>query len=202
MTDCGPGAAPRRSGEPSYDQCVKSRRVVVSGVPGSGKSTLGREVASRLNLAFLDKDDFLDALFDSEPITETRSALSRLADDQFVSEALATDGAVVVSFWRRPELSHGSGTPTAWLEQSDDLVEVFCDCPPLVAVRRFEARRRHVRHDDETRSTKDLLDQFTALAALGPIGLGSLVRVDTAAHVDVDAVTAAIEDKLPDIRAR
>ncbi len=138
----------------------------------------------------MDKDEYLDALFDSEPLTETRSALSRRADEQFISEALATDDAVVVSFWRRPELSESSGTPTAWLEQSDNVVEVFCDCPPLVAVRRFDARRRHVRHDDQTRSTKDLLDQFTALAALGPIGLGSLVRVNTGAHVDVDAVTA------------
>lgn len=190
-----------RSG-PLYDQRVRSRRVVVSGVPGSGKSTLGREVARGLDIAFLDKDDYLDALFDSEPLTETRSVLSRRADDQFISDALGTGDAVVVSFWRRPELSTTSGTPTAWLEQSVDLVEVFCDCPPSVAVRRFEARRRHVRHDDESRSTTDLLDQFTALAALGPIGLGSLVRVDTSTHVDVDDLTAAIEAEVPDIRAR
>lgn len=181
---------------------MKSRRIVVSGVPGSGKSTLGREVARRLHIAFLDKDDYLDALFDSEPLSETRSALSRRADERLVTDALGTSDAVVVSFWRRPELSTTSGTPTAWLEQSVDLVEVFCDCAPSIAVRRFEARRRHVRHDDHSRSTKDLLEQFTALAALGPIGLGSLVRVDTSRHVDVDALTAAIEVELPDIRAR
>lgn len=194
------GAASFRGGV--YDQCVKSQRVVVSGVPGSGKSTLGREIARRLNFAFLDKDDYLEALFDAEPLTETRSTLSRRADDQFISEALVTHDAVVVSFWRCPELSETSGTPTPWLEQSVDLVEVFCDCPPLVAVRRFEARRRHVRHDDEGRSTKDLLDQLTAVAAIGPIGAGSLVRVDTATYVDIDAVTAAIELELPNIRTR
>ena len=64
---------------------------------GSGKSTLGREVARGLDIAFLDKDDYLDALFDSEPLTETRSVLSRRADDQFISDALGT-GDVVACF--------------------------------------------------------------------------------------------------------
>lgn len=102
------------------------RRVAVSGVPGSGKSTLGREVARRLDLAFLDKDDYLEALFESEPSTESRSVLSRRADDQ-------------------------------------------------------------------RRDTTTLLDQATALAELGPLGVGRLVRVETDKHVDLDAVVAAIE---------
>lgn len=153
-------------------------------------------------MAFLDKDEYLDALFDSEPLTDPGRRSAGVPMKQFVSEALATDEAVVVSSWRRPELSESSGTPTAGLEQSVDLVEVFCDCPPLVAIRRFEARRRHVRHDDQIRGNNDLLNQFTALASLGPIGVGSLVCVDTSTYVDVDAVTAAIELKMLDIRAR
>ena len=39
--------------------------VIVTGLPASGKSTLGRAVAAALGLPMLDKDDILEALFDS-----------------------------------------------------------------------------------------------------------------------------------------
>jgi predicted kinase len=171
---------------------VSVRRVVVSGLPGSGKSTLGRQVASRLGLAFLDKDHYLEALFDSEPSTSDRTCLSRCADEQFIDDALNADRAVLVSFWRRPELSTTTGTPTEWLENLSDVVELFCDCPPEVAARRFRARSRHRRHEDPLRTEDALVDQLTALAALGPLGVGKLVRVDTMKSVDIETVVESI----------
>jgi shikimate kinase len=39
--------------------------VVVSGLPGSGKTTLGRRLAQALNLPLIDKDDILDRLFET-----------------------------------------------------------------------------------------------------------------------------------------
>ena len=38
--------------------------IAVTGLPGSGKSTVGRTVARSLDCAYLDKDDFLEQLFD------------------------------------------------------------------------------------------------------------------------------------------
>jgi shikimate kinase len=38
--------------------------VVLSGLPGSGKSTIGREIAAALSLPLIDKDDILARLFD------------------------------------------------------------------------------------------------------------------------------------------
>jgi gluconate kinase len=38
--------------------------VVISGLPGSGKTTLGRGLASALQLPFIDKDDILNRLFE------------------------------------------------------------------------------------------------------------------------------------------
>jgi uridine kinase len=38
--------------------------VVISGLPGSGKTTLGRRLAPVLNLPLIDKDDILDRLFE------------------------------------------------------------------------------------------------------------------------------------------
>lgn len=166
--------------------------MVVSGLPGSGKSTLGRQVASRLSFAFLDKDHYLEALFDSEPSTSDRTCLSRRADEHFIDDALNTDRAVLVSFWRRPELSATSGTPTEWLENLSDVVELFCHCPPAVAAQRFRARSRHRRHEDSLRTEDALVGQLTALAALGPLGVGTLIRVDTMKPIDIETVVESI----------
>jgi shikimate kinase / 3-dehydroquinate synthase len=38
--------------------------VVVTGLPGAGKTTVGRALAAALDVPFLDKDDFLDDLLD------------------------------------------------------------------------------------------------------------------------------------------
>ena len=80
------------------------RFVVVSGVPGSGKTTVGRALAGLLGSPYLDKDQFLKTLFDGLvcPDEETRHRLSRAADGEFKAEALSCTTAVLDSFWRHP----------------------------------------------------------------------------------------------------
>ena len=65
--------------------------VVMSGLPGSGKTTLGRQLGAALGLDVLDKDDFLEAHFaDYAEIDSTlRSTLSRLADAELQERALS-----------------------------------------------------------------------------------------------------------------
>ena len=74
---------------------------MISGLPGSGKSTLGRELAAKLDLAFIDKDDILDQLFESRGVGdgEWRRALSRESDALLQSTAMASARAVIVSHW-------------------------------------------------------------------------------------------------------
>jgi dephospho-CoA kinase len=47
---------------------VRRLFVVVSGLPGSGKTTLGRRLAPALDLPLIDKDDILNRLFESKGI--------------------------------------------------------------------------------------------------------------------------------------
>src|SRR4051812_19785704 len=79
--------------------------IVFSGLPGSGKSTIARELAPHVQLPLIDMDDFLEALFDERGHGDvaSRSSLSREADQRLVVSAHAVSSACLVSRWRRPQ---------------------------------------------------------------------------------------------------
>jgi predicted kinase len=169
----------------------------MSGLPGSGKTTVGRQLARALGLPMLDKDEILEALFDSLGVgdAEWRNRLSRSADEVLRRLAEQSAGAVLTSFWRHPQVTGESGTPTDWLRSlSGKVVEAHCVCPPEVAAERFLARKRHDGHLDRDKRMEDLVAAFEQLAAHGPLGLGPLVNVDTGQVVGFDGVLLELED--------
>jgi adenylate kinase len=173
------------------------RFVVMSGLPGSGKTTVGRQLARALGLSMLDKDEILESLFDSLGVgdAEWRNRLSRSADEVLQRLAVQSAGAVLISFWRHPQVTGESGTPTGWLRfLPGKVVEAHCVCPPAIAAERFLARKRHDGHLDRDKRKEDLVAAFEQLAAHGPLGLESLVKVDTAQVVDFDSVLRELED--------
>ncbi len=164
--------------------------VVVSGLPASGKTTIGRLIAERTDRALLDKDDILESLFPADFVQhDERSRLSRLADDHFIERARSLDRGVLVSFWRQPLLSMTSGTPTEWLADLPGLVEVHCACPADICAERFSTRARHPGHGDMMTTREELARRFADLAAAGPIGIASTITIDTS--IPLDAPTLA-----------
>jgi cytidylate kinase len=178
--------------------CLEHRRfIVVSGLPGSGKTTVGRRLAQALGLPMLDKDDILEALFDGLGVgdAEWRNRLSRAADEVLRRLADQTAGAVLASFWRHPQVTGESGTPTGWLSSlSGKIVEVHCACSPEIAAERFSVRKRHDGHLDRDKRSDDLLASFVELAARGPLGLGYLVSVDTGQAIDFDGILRQLDE--------
>ena len=168
---------------------------MVSGLPASGKTTLARSLSAALELPLLDKDDLLEALLDTLGVEspDERARLSRASDAVMQRVAEASSGAVLSSFWRRDSLSVTSGTPTAWLRDLKDVVEVYCACPAQEAAERFHARTRHAGHFDASKSFTESVRHNEQLAATLPLGIGPLVRVDTTRPVDVPAVVAAVQ---------
>lgn len=170
----------------------------MSGLPASGKTTLGRALSDALGLVFLDKDDILVTLFDTvgAGTPEDRATLSRASDAILEAVARSSSGAVLSSFWRRENLSKTSGTPTEWLRAlpGSTLIEVLCECPPEVAAERFLARDRHPGHFDQHVTRPELLAQFEVLNKQGPLDIGPVVRVDTSSPVDLPEVLRAVAD--------
>jgi predicted kinase len=168
--------------------------VVVSGLPASGKTTVGRLLSERLSMPLIDKDAILEAMFDSLGCQDRdeRSRLSRASDEVLYTVAETSPAAILVNWW-----NHDSSPPRL-RDITSSLVEVFCDCPVEVAAARFEARRRHPGHQDADRSPEEIEEgvRRTSDGFRGPLGVGHLVRIDTLATLDADSLTGRVRSAL------
>lgn len=173
--------------------------LVISGLPASGKTTLGKQLAQSLGFDFLDKDDFLERLFDDQGVGDLawRQKLSRQSDHDFQDAARNLDSTVLISHWRPPGTDGSSGTPTEWLQDTFQMVvEVFCDCPVEEAVRRFATRSRHKGHSDGFQTGDEINARMSAWAKGLPLGVGPLIRIDTTSPVSIDDVMKQVETHL------
>lgn len=178
---------------------VSHRYVIVTGIPGCGKSTVGNRLAEHLNTTYIDKDEILESYFAQlESVDEgIRHRLSRAADKDFQSLALNCATAVLDSFWRHPSADTQSGTPSNWLETPEiHAVEILCKCAPELAARRFLRRSRHPGHLDTEWSHASLLKQSHKLNLELPLGVGTLIEVDTTHPVAMEHLATTVRSAL------
>lgn len=165
--------------------------VVVSGLPGSGKSTIAQQLAVALGLPLLDKDEILERLFESKGIGDKnwRRMLSRESDRILQHEASASLGAVLVSHWHLPGMPMDSGTPTHWFEDlSARIVNLHCRCDAELATKRFVQRKRHPGHLDSEKTFSEISAGIERVSGFGRLTLKLNVEVDTSQPVVLDSV--------------
>jgi predicted kinase len=168
---------------------MAERLILVNGLPGSGKTTLATRLGAALGVPMISKDAIKEALYSVAPVARSR-ALGAIAMDAAWSLAAEALGTVVLeSWWFRPrDLGYAEA---AWRRCGEpDLVEVWCDVPPDVALARCLARvRSEEMYEDHRIATS--WDDWTEHAA--PLAIGDVLRVDTSTEVDVAALVRSLE---------
>lgn len=162
--------------------------VVVSGPPGSGKSTVAEPLARELELPLIAKDTIKEALMDvlGVPDIEASKGLGAASIEVMLAVAAASPvGAVLdCSFHRSIAVGDLRRLPGR-------VVEVFCRLDEDVAWERFAARAgaRHPGHFDEERAGGGPWgDEVTEPVAGG----WPVLEVDTTVPVDAEAVVAFV----------
>ncbi|WP_040694793.1 AAA family ATPase [Nocardia vinacea] len=164
--------------------------VLVNGLPGSGKSTLGRSLARTLNAQFLSKDTVKEALAACLDDADDLHALGGIAMDTVWALAQAIPGIVVIdSWWFKPRDLHFARTGIRNTGASR-AVEIWCDVPSGLAKARYASRNRPALYQDEQRLADDW-DIWAAHAA--PLELTATLVVDTTGPVDYSRLADRIQ---------
>jgi predicted kinase len=156
--------------------------IVVSGAPGTGKSTVGRYVADRLSFPLLSLDDVKEALgYCLGTGDEDWSDRMGDAAAEIIFRLNRTFPRAVVEGWWRGERRDLALTEFA------GCLEIFCRCVPELAEKRMRARHaqgRHPIHRDVINPA--ILERVPMLArTVEPLGVGAgLIELDTTSEVD------------------
>ncbi|MDQ1519992.1 MAG: hypothetical protein QOI55_1065 [Actinomycetota bacterium] len=160
--------------------------VLVSGLPGSGKTTLATTLGTALGWPVVSKDVIKETLWDALGGGDRAwsARLGGAAQEVLLRTAADAPNAVLDTFFHHEWKDRLAALPGL-------LMEVHCSCAPDVARARYVARQRHPCHFDAEllADTWDrwLREDAEPLAVGGPV-----MQVDTSQPVDLAPIVAWI----------
>ena len=172
--------------------------VAVSGPPGSGKTTLARELGEKVGLPVIAKDDIKEMLLDTIgwSTTEWSKTLGSATWELLfllIDRMLAGEASLIVESNFYPDV-HAERLQVMQKRHTFELVEVNCRCDPEVLAHRYRTRERHPGHDPD--GTVYFTPELGAelLVTHGPLGIGTLLQVDTndPDKIDWDRIVSAV----------
>ncbi len=146
--------APMLKGLPD-DRPSRALYVVVSGPPGSGKTTLATGIARQLSLPLMAKDLIKETLMSTLAVPDiaTSRMIGQAAVEVMYAVAATSSGGAVLeaNFHRSVARADIQALPGL-------IVEVFCRCDREVALTRYRERseQRHPGHFDQFRADDEL----------------------------------------------
>jgi predicted kinase len=170
------------------------RTVVVSGAPGTGKTTVATTIAGRLALPLLSLDTVKEALADTLGMGDEAwsDTLGDAAAEVIFRLAAAFPAVVVEGWWRRERRDRAR-------QEFAGCLELFCRCDPPLAEQRMRERHgadRHPIHRDVINPGL-LFEAATLAATVEPLGVGSrLIEVDTSGVVEWDVLVEEVSAAL------
>ncbi|MGI8577644.1 MAG: AAA family ATPase [Nocardioidaceae bacterium] len=159
---------------------------MVTGVPGSGKTTLASALAPELGAPLLSLDAIKDALYGAGGEPRAAFELRLAAEAALVTQLDPVACPAVVDIWIAPQRDT-KRVKQLLLPHADDLVELLCRVPADVAVRRYAARRRDPPHLPPDEPTLQRIRQ--AVDLLEPMGIGRCIEIDTTGPVEMAELT-------------
>jgi hypothetical protein len=167
--------------------------IVITGVPGAGKTTLARELSKEFELPLLSLDRVKEAVH-AELRDVVGVKLRRVAGAVLWDLLADASRGAVVDIWLEPRRDGGVLAAGLIRAAVPIPVEVLCRVPPAVAVRRYADRVRGGPHLPPDLATLARIRRAASTMALH--GLGPGCEVDSTTPVDIGQLARWIRSVL------
>lgn len=167
--------------------------VVVTGPPGSGKTTIAKAISREFQLPLIAKDDLKEALYDTLG-TGDRDWSRRLGRAVFKLMLVLARRELEVgrSLILEANFVRGESERELAALPAHRLLQLRCFAPDEILLERYRTRDRHPGHLDEKR-----VEEVASAIRNGrhdPLALkGELIQIDTRLGVDTEAALAQVE---------